>query len=388
MTIVIENANIVMETETITGGSLTIDGGKIVRIGQHAPDPDSAAADKYDARGAFIYPGFIDLHVHGGNGFDLMDATPEAIEGMCHYHAAHGTTTLLPTTRTAPIAAITSALTAAKAYMASSQEPLRSLIAGIHLEGPFLASAYRGAQFEQELLQPSLPQMKEWLDASGGQIRLVTIAPELDGAESVIRHLREQNIIVSAGHSGATYEDMIRAAGWGVQHVTHCYNGMRGFHHREPGMLAAAWLDERVTAELIFDTHHAHPAAAQVLLHMKGLDRVVLITDAVRPAGLPNGKYITEAGDSLTVEAGIVRLPTGSLAGSTLTMNIAVKNAIELLGLKPYEAARLASLNPARILGLNQRKGSLAPGKDADLVVLNERFEVQRVMSLGHWLEL
>ncbi|MFD0868860.1 N-acetylglucosamine-6-phosphate deacetylase [Paenibacillus residui] len=388
MTVIIENANIVAADRVITGGSLTVRDGKIMRIDETLPDHLAADAERYDARGMYVYPGFVDLHVHGGNGFDLMDATPEAIDGMCRYHAAHGTTTLLPTTRTASVAAITSALTAANTYMASSQEPLRSLIAGIHLEGPFLALAYRGAQREEDLLLPSLPQMKEWLSASGGQIRLVTIAPELDGAESVIRHLREQNIIVSAGHSGATYEDMIRAADWGVQHITHCYNGMRGFHHREPGMLSAAWLDDEVTAELIFDTHHAHPAAAQVLLRMKGLDRVVLITDAVRPAGLPDGKYITEAGHSLTVEAGIVRLPTGSLAGSTLTMNIAVKNAIGQLGLKPYEAARLASLNPARILGLNQRKGSLAPGKDADLVVLNERFEVQRVMSLGHWLEL
>ncbi|MGN7380978.1 N-acetylglucosamine-6-phosphate deacetylase [Paenibacillus sp. SAFN-117] len=388
MTVIIENANIVAADRVITGGSLTVRDGKIMRIDERLPDHLAADAERYDARGMYVYPGFVDLHVHGGNGFDLMDAAPEAITGMCRYHAAHGTTTLLPTTRTASVQAIAAALAAARHYMESSAEPLRQLIAGIHLEGPFLASAYRGAQKEEELLPPSMSLMEEWLNVSGGNIRLVTIAPELNGSEEVIRYLRRCRVVVSAGHSGATYDEMALAAEWGVRHITHCYNGMRGFHHREPGILAAAWLNEDIYTELIFDTHHAHPAAAQTLLKMKGLNRVVLVTDAVRPAGLADGTYRTEAGHSLTVQNGIVRLASGSLAGSTLTMNTAVRNVIELLGLKPYEAARLASLNPAHILGLDHCKGSLEPGKDADLVVMNDHFEVQRVMSLGQWLDV
>lgn len=337
-----------------------------------------------DAEGCMIFPGFIDIHIHGAKGKDSCDCSFEALEEIRRYHTQHGTTALLYTTHTLSKERIAQSLSTINQYMNEYELNSGAEVLGIHLEGPFLDKQYRGAQQEEFLLPLSLPILKEWMEVSGYHIKLVTLAPELQNAEASIRYLVNQGVVVSAGHSAATYAEMAQAVEWGVSHVTHFYNGMRGFHHREPGMLTFALLDDkRVNCELIFDTYHSHIAAAKLLLQNKGSDHIALITDAVRPAGLPDGEYPYNDGEVLTVADGKVTLPNGGLAGSSLTMNRAVKNAIKMLQVTPQEAARMASLTPARVLGLDAKKGSIEAGKDADLVIMDQKFHVQYTIVQG-----
>ncbi|WP_010270943.1 N-acetylglucosamine-6-phosphate deacetylase [Paenibacillus senegalensis] len=380
--IYIYNAKAVTETEVIESAIVLIKDGVIAHIGQ-AMDIDSLPADilALDAEGSYLVPGFIDLHVHGGAGADFMDDDPLAAARVCRFHVKHGTTGLLMTTRTVPAEVASAAVERLGQYV-QQPDPYGAVPLGIHLEGPFLNEQFKGAQNADDLLPPSVDWAERWIRLSGETLRLCTLAPELEGADVLISWLAEQGVIVSAGHCGPNHDEMKRAIDRGVRHITHCFNGMRGFTHREPGMLAALLMDDRVAAELIMDTIHVHPASGQLLFHNKGTAGTVLITDASRATGMPDGEYPGPAGRKLTVKSGIVRLPTGELAGSTLTMNRAVGNAVQHMGLSLVEAVCIASLTPARKLGIDNRTGSLVPGKSADLVMLDSKFDV-RLTLLG-----
>lgn len=384
----------IVTPDGICHGTLLIEQGKIQEIRKEGQASESVQAARetgevIDAQGNWVVPGFIDVHVHGAAGYDFTDEHPGAIEEVCRFHAAHGTTSLLPTVRTQSNESILASLTRVGQAVNLAYTKLQAgelhgaLPLGIHLEGPFLSKAHRGAQREEFLQTPSLAKMKAWHEAADGKLKLVTLAPELDGAAEVIRWLVQQGIAVSAGHSGAAYEEMQEGIAQGVQHMTHFYNGMRAFNHRDPGLLAAGWLEDEVSVEVIYDGHHVHDAAIALLLKLKSPDKILLVTDAVRPAGLPDGELVQEDGPSLFVKDGIVRLASGTLAGSTLTMNQAFCHLIYRLGVPVDKAVRLASEAPAKLTGSWPHKGSIELGKDADLVILSPTGEVQHTICEG-----
>lgn len=368
----------------LAGGTVAVREGLIVGIYPEAEKPSIGESDDWiDAGGGYILPGFIDIHVHGGHGADVCDADADAPAKVCRFHAKHGTTGMLLTTRTLPKDEVTAVLERLHRYIGAPDD-MGAVPLGIHLEGPFIHVKYKGAQSAEHIIPPSAELMERWLAASGGHIRLITLAPEAEGARQLIPWLAEQGVRVSAGHCGPDYEQMQAAIEWGVRHVTHCYNGMRGFSHRDPGMLAAALMDDRVTAELIMDGLHVHPAAGRLLLHAKGTEGVALITDAIRACGMPDGEYMSAGGRKITVSQGAARLPEGSLAGSTLTMDRALKHAISHMGATLRQASAMASLTPARTIGMEKSKGSIALGKDADLVLMDSDFNVQWTMIAGN----
>lgn len=364
MKTLIYNAQVVLEDSLISDGSIVIENGKIVAVGVHRTTAD----DTIDASGGFVFPGFIDLHVHGGDSFDFRDGSDEAFRRIGKFHADHGTTSYLLTIGSNPAEKLYENLSNAARFMKNNNRFPSAQILGIHLEGPFVAKQYAGNMNPETIIPPSVEMMQKFTKAAEGMIRLVTLAPELPGADEVIRFLVERNIIVSAGHSGASYEEMERAIRQGVSHVAHCYNAMRGFHHREPSILTSALLNDQVTAEYIGDFIHSHPAAGELLFRTKGYHRVALITDASRYAGNRTGP---------------LRNAAGNLAGSSICMDSALRNVIQKLGIKPWEAAAMTSSTPARIVGIDRCKGSIQPGKDADLVITDREFRVQTTFING-----
>ncbi len=333
-----------------------------------------------DAEGLIIAPGFIDLHVHGGNGADVLDGTPETLGNIAAFHARHGTTGMLPTIAAAPWKQMLSALQAAREATVLPVDGARIL--GVHLEGPFLNPARKGAQNKDCLLMPDLTVMKTLAAAAGGRLRIVTLAPELPGAIEVIRWLAGNGIIPAAGHTNATFEQMTEAVVAGLKHVTHIFNAMAPIHHREPGPVGAALTFPDLSIEVIGDGVHIHPALLKLLHQLKGDGWMALVTDAIRAAGKVNGTF-QFAGQTVTVQNGQARLPDGTLTGSTLTMLQGVKNLVKMSGLTLPQAVRLASTNPAVILGLEHCKGRIASGYDADLLLLDQNLELKMVMVEG-----
>ena len=318
-------------------------------------------------------PGFIDLHIHGGRGFDVMDGTIEAIHGLAEHLARHGVTGFLATTVTASFAD-----TMAAAHVVCQARTLPHAgaeILGIHLEGPYINGARRGAQNPAHICPASLSEIGDVIAASGDCVRLVTLAPELPGAHELAAHLRRRGIIASMGHSDATYEQAMAGVAAGFSHVTHLYNAMRPFEHREPGIVGAALSEPRLMVEIIADGLHVHPASARIAILARGTQHVVLISDAVRGASLPYGCYRMGGQDVWTSDKG-ARTAEGRLAGSLLTLETALRNVITWTGLPLHEAMAMASLNQARELGLDGRLGSVAVGKDASLAICTSTLDV------------
>ena len=286
-------------------------------------------------------------------------------------------TSYLPTTITNQGAALDRAL--ANLLQSQPQEngafPL-----GVHMEGPYLNSAYSGAQPVEWLRNPDPVEYRRWLKT--GIVRSVTLAPELPGALEFIREGVGQGVLFSAGHTAATYEQMQAAIEAGLRLVTHTFNGMPGLHHRSPGVLGAAFTDERIYCEIIADGIHVHPAVIRLLVAAKGVERVILVTDAMRAAGLANGDYDL-GGQMIDVQSGVARTPAGGLAGSTLTLNRAVTNMMELVGLTLNQAVAMATTTPAAALGLTGRKGVIRPGADADLILIDDQFNLKSVLVAG-----
>jgi N-acetylglucosamine-6-phosphate deacetylase len=323
----------------------------------------------------YLIPGLIDLHVHGAAGADVMDATPQALQTISRALAQEGVTGFLATTLTASRANIRAAV----ANVAASDDPA---ILGVHLEGPFLAAEKAGAQHPQHLLLPDASLFKSWQACANGAIKLVTLAPELSGAYDFIAQLHEQGIVVALGHTNATFAQTEQGIAKGASYATHLFNAMRMITQREPGASGALLLNDQVTAELIVDHYHLHPAMVELALRVKGVERLVLVSDAMRAKCLPDGHY--QLGElAVQVVAGKATLADGRLAGSTLRLPEALRFIAEhrLGGLSA--AIKMASLNPAKIVGLAERKGSITVAKDADLVVLNKELQVQLTMRGG-----
>ncbi len=331
------------------------------------------------SRNYYLIPGFIDLHVHGAQGKDVMDGDQEALLTIARALAKEGVTGFLATTMTADNPHLEKVLATVAQCL---PEKTGAAILGVHLEGPFLAKQKMGAQREDFLQLPDIALFKQWQTLAQGSIKLVTLAPELTGALDFIRALRAQDIIVSIGHTNATYAETMAAIKAGCSHATHLFNAMRGIHQREPGATGALLLSNEVTAELIVDGFHLHPAIADMVLRLKGWERLMLITDAMRAKCLRDGQYDL-GGQTVNVFAGRATLSDGTLAGSTLRMPAAIKNMQQFTDCSLIDAIHMATRNPAHLLDVYGRKGSIEMGKDADLVILNEQLDVCLTMREG-----
>jgi len=342
--------------------TLVIEDGKISAI-QPADSITPTDADTLiDAHNAYALPGFIDVHIHGSNNFDTMDATPEAIQGLCDFLVTQGVTGFLPTTMSDTTADVTSAVTTLAEFADRPHTPYL----GIHLEGPYLNPAHRGSQPDTHLRHPDPAEYLPWFET--GQIKLMTMAPELDGGHDLIKQATQHNITTSLGHSGATYTQAHAAFNAGLRQITHTFNGMRGIHHREPGAFIAATENPDITFQIITDGVHIHPAIVNMLVKLVGIDRVLVITDAMRAAGLADGEY--ELGDvHVLVTDGEARTAQGGLAGSTLTMPNALHNVMRFCNLTLAHAIPMLTEVPAKSIGMYPHKGTLQVGADADIVL-------------------
>lgn len=360
--------DIVTPDGVLAGGVVVVDdAGRIAEVGPQCASPPRAG--DLDAAGLWVLPGFLDMHVHGGGGADFMRGTADAARLAARTHARFGTTGLLATTITASREDTDRAIRAIREVIEAGRGPDEARILGIHLEGPYICRARRGAQPEAFIRPPDPDEFARWVALSGDHVRQITLAPEMAGAEALIRAARAQNIVVSAGHTDATAAQIETAIGWGISQGTHTFNAMPPLHHRKPGAAGAILAHPEIAAELIADGVHLHPLVARLLLAAKGPTGAVLITDAIEGAAMPDGEYGL-GGTPIIVRDGTAAFADGTLAGSVLTMNRAFHNVVRFADLPPQIASGYASANAARQLGLSDRFGTLEPGKEADLVAL------------------
>ena len=377
----IYNVKLILPNEVIDNGWLVMQDGQISDFGKDQLPQQQADWLVLDGQGSYLLPGFIDIHVHGGASYDFMHAKQAELDGITRFHMANGTTAMLATTVTGSREQLTDVLDAVSSYRQNSM-PYAQLL-GVHLEGPFVNPKWRGAQNEAYMIEPQPKWLEQWQQRYPDLIKMQTLAPEVAGAYSYIELLHRYGIVAACGHTDATFAQIEAAVQYGLRHAVHTYNAMKGLHHREPGTLGAVMLNEQITAEIIADGIHVHPAAVRLLLKAKGADRTVLVTDAISAAGMADGDYEL-GGLPVVVEQGVARLQRdGSLAGSTLTMIEGFRFLIEQAGLTLSEASRVASLNPAGVLGIAEQYGSIEIGKRADLLLMDERFELQQVFIAG-----
>lgn len=351
---------------------------------QYAGDADaytgSLPEEIIEAGDGWICPGFVDMHMHGIEGHDTMDGTPESLQSISRALTRFGVTAFLATTMTAPYAQLETVL---QNIARNSRAGLPGAeVAGIHLEGPWINPRYKGAQKEENIALPKLEEVRRLYELADGLIKVVTIAPEQPEALEAIAWLKERGVVVSAGHTGATFAQAADAVDAGVRHFTHCFNAMTGLHHREPGVVGAAMYYEQLSTELIADGIHVHPAVMKILYRVKSAGKLALVSDSMRAAALGDGSYDL-GGQEVHVHGAEAKLADGTLAGSILTLNRAVGNMVTLSGVPVPEAVEMASLTPATILGIADRKGRLAAGFDADIVVLGKDFTVQSTFVAG-----
>jgi N-acetylglucosamine-6-phosphate deacetylase len=382
--IAITAAVLLSPVERIEHPIVLIDDGFIREIHPRAGYTIPAHTHTIDFGGAILAPGFIDIHIHGAGGHDVMRPPSEGLPAMEKVLARHGVTSYFPTTVTAPMDITLSALerladVVEEARANSSGQ--RAQPVGIHLEGPFLSHTRRGVHPPENLVPPSIAVFDRLWQAARGHVKLMTIAPEVDGALEVIREASKRGVTVSLGHSDATLEQARAGVAGGARHATHTFNAMRPLSHRDPGILGLVLTDERVTADIILDGIHVEPVVAKVFLKMMGPERAVLISDALSATGMPDGHYRLGAFD-IEVKDGKC-LAGETLAGSVLTLDRAVRNAMRFGNFDAQQAVRAASLNPATVTGISTQKGKLAAGHQADMVVLNSKYEVMQTIIHG-----
>ena len=365
----------------ILDGVVLVEGTRIMDVGSRAAVQFSRDEfEVLDHSRHLLSPGFIDVHIHGAMGRDVMEGTTEALEAISRFLAAHGTTSFLATTVTAsPIAT----LQAVEALGRQVDRPLPGArLLGLHLEGPFINPEKRGAHSARHIRPPSTLILEQLLARSGHRVKLITLAPEVEGSLELIRFARSRGVVVSLGHSNATLEETMAAVDLGAGNATHLFNAMRSFSHRDPGILGAVLTTPRIRAELIADGVHVSPAAVDLCLRCKGAGRILLISDAVSATGMPEGQYRL-ADMEITLSEGVCRTPDGTLAGSILTQDQALRNMVRWCGLPVHTVLGMLTRNPAQSLGIASGKGTLAPGHDADMVLLDQDLRVHTTIVQG-----
>jgi N-acetylglucosamine-6-phosphate deacetylase len=381
--ILLKGMRVYSETGIIENGYIKISDKKIIEVGAVEDLKEDTGFDVVVLPSDYhAVPGFIDVHIHGAAGADTMDATKEALDTMATALPKEGTTSFLATTMTQETGQIEKALENAAQYVIDQPSEGKAEVLGVHLEGPFVNPNMAGAQPQQYIIDPDLELFKKWQKIANGTIKQVTVAPEQPGGMEMVRYLKENSIIASLGHTHATYEQVGQAIEAGASQVTHLYNQMRGLHHREPGVVGAAFLRDELKAELIVDGVHSRPEMVKLAYQQKGSDGLILITDSMRAKCLKNGQYDL-GGQEVTVKDGKAVLADGTLAGSILKLGHGVKNIVNFAGCTLAEAVEMASVNPAKQLNLYDRKGSIAQGKDGDIVVLDDNMEVSMTYCRG-----
>lgn len=376
--------------EEIPDATIVILGSKISALGRRGKVDLPRGAREINARGRIVVPGFVDVHIHGAGGHDVMEGTREALEIITATVAASGTTSLVATTVTASELETSEGVAGiARFILNTSQYPARELsaeILGIHFEGPFISPVRRGVHPAKWIVPPSLELLAQFLREARGTALILTLAPELPGALELISKARQAGLVVSLGHTDATYEQAQGAIEAGASHAAHVFNAMRPFSHRGTGVIGAVLTSPKVSAELIADGVHVDDAAMRMLVELKTPDRVILVSDGISATGMPDGKYQLGMFE-VKVSGGVARNAEGKLAGSTLTLDRALRNMVAL-GVPLASALRMVTANPARQIGLGARKGVLAAGADADLVFLDDKVEISGVMTRGAGLAL
>ena len=365
----IVNAKLIYQDGIVEGKTILFD-KSIVKI---VDNINVDNVEVIDANGAYVSPGFIDLHIHGSGAADVMDATPEALESISSILLQTGTTSFLATTMTMSKEHIDNALQNIQLH---SQHVTGAQILGVHLEGPFINASKHGAQDKAYIQAPSIALIKDYMN----KVKMITLAPEIEGAESFIKYLSEQypHVILSIGHSDASYEKSKESFSWGVSHATHLFNAMNPYHHRNPGIVGAVF-DSEVTCDIIADLVHTHPSALE-LIHQVKKDKLILITDAMRAGCMKCGTYDL-GGRKVTVEGNKATLEDGTLAGSVLKLNDALKNMTTGTSMTLVEAVNAVTKTPAQKLGL--KKGELKEGYDADIVIFDEKFSIISTIVAG-----
>lgn len=368
------NAKIVTNGEILLSHAVVFS-SQIVAVVPEAELDSFQLEERIDAKGRYLSPGFVDIHIHGCAGADTMDSAGDALDIMSRNLPRTGVTAFLPTTMTMQFNFVEETLERIRAAMGNFNG---AEILGCHMEGPFISKDYKGAQDNRHILNPEFAKIEKFADV----IKIATIAPELPGSTEFIHQATARDIVVSIGHSAATYDEAMTAIKAGASHITHTFNALAGMNHRQPGVIGALADNDHVTCELIADNIHVHPAAQRLLLKLKGSEQIVLITDAMRAGLMPEGQYDL-GGQLVTVKGGEARLNNGSLAGSVLTLNRAAANFLSTSGLSLPKVIELVSTNPAKRIGMENRKGSITVGKDADMVLFDDDFTIFATFSFG-----
>ena len=388
-TTVIHAGRILTPEEEISDGIIVVEGSRITALGHRDEIRIPAGAADYVAGAMTVVPGFIDVHVHGAGGHDVMEGNARSLDRIASAIARNGTTSLVATTVTAPLEETCRSLEGIARYIRAHEQPKEdpenekaaAEFLGIHLEGPFISKARRGVHPQDAIARPSVETLQKFFEAADGLVKIVTVAPEIPGALQLIEHAAAAKVVAAIGHTDADYNQARAAIRAGARHAVHFYNAMRPFSHRDPGVIGAVLTDPEVTAEIIADGVHVDGPAIQVLLGCKGFDTVLLVSDGIAATGMPEGSY--RLGNfEVTVKDGVARNSEGKLAGSTLTLDRAIREVVAL-GVPLKDAVRMATILPARRLGLAGKKGIIAVGADADLVALTPDLRVAGVMTRG-----
>ena len=357
-------------------GNLFVEDDQVLGVDVFAVDQ---ADEVIDCTNEFVVPGFVDIHCHGGVGVDTMDGKVESIAKLAKFVASNGTGAFLPTTMTMPLGDVTQALRAVDEAMKAEVDGAEIL--GVHAEGPFINPDKKGAQKEENIFKPSVAAFEKMVGEFENVVRTITLAPEIEGAEELIRYLKKKGIVAIIGHTCATYEEAVKSVEWGVSHCTHLYNAMTGLSHRAPGVVGAMFDLDEASVEMIADLIHIHPAALRIAIEHKGVDKVALITDAMEAAGLPDGEYAL-GGQPVFVKDGAARLASGALAGSTLNQQQALRNIVSI-GSSLEDAIVMLTETPARIIHADDTHGKLEKGFRANVTVLNKDLFVTKTFVKG-----